>query len=193
MLLATRLPAGDPSKHASETAVLATTTSKPATRTAEQKKQDDIDRVMEFFRVTQPDVYDQANGLRNSDPAKFDKLILNALPNVNHLEIMRQNKPALFALSMEDLKLGYLSLRLAHDLKRADLSESDRIRITHELELTVAAEFNVQQKIRQYEIDDLEAKVRKLNDQVKARESDKSAIIQKRTDDLTKGTPRLDW
>ena len=191
IFLATRLPAGEPSKQSTDTAPA--TTSKPATRTAEQKKQDDIERVMAFFKAAQPDMYEQATALRGTDPAKFDALILSALPNVNHLEVLKKTKPALFALSMEVMKLGYLSLRLAHDLKREDLPEAERARVTRDLQATVAAEFEVQQKIRHQEIDDLQTKIRNLNDQVKAREADKSSIIQKRTDDLTKGTPRLDW
>jgi hypothetical protein len=168
-------------------------TTQPSTRTAEEKKQEDVARVMTFFQNTQLDVYEQANALRASDPAKFDKLIADTLPTVDRLEMLKKNKPKLFELSMKDVQLNYKTLRLAHELKRTDLTDADRKQIKKELQETVAQEFDVQQKIRQYELDELKGKVRKLDDQLKVRESDKGSIIQKRADDLIKGTTRSEW
>ena len=169
-----------------------TTASAPA-RTDEQKKQENIERVMEFFRLTQPDVYEQANALKGSDPRKFDKLILSALPRVNELDSIRKTNPALFELLMRDLELGYQSLRLAHELKRTDLTEAERNKLTEQLRKIIAAEFGVQQQIRQFDIDGLRQKLKSLDDQVKAREADRESILQKRADDLINGTPRLEW
>jgi hypothetical protein len=183
-LLASAASRGSPAAAAS---------TQPASQTAEEKKQRDIARVMEFFRNTQLDVYEQANALRASDPAKFDKLIADTLPTVDRLDAMRKSKPKLFELSMKDVQLNYLTLRLAHELKRADLTDADRKQITKELNEAVAQEFDVQQKIRQFELDELKGKVRKLDDQLKVRESDKGTIIQKRAQDLIKGTTRSEW
>ena len=58
-----------------------TDSSQPTTKTREQRHEEDINRVMEFFRVTQPDVFEKAKALRESDPAKFDKLIRGAVGN----------------------------------------------------------------------------------------------------------------
>ena len=165
----------------------------PAARSAEQKKQDDINRVMDFFRITQPDVYNQAKVLHGTDPARFDRLIMGALPTVNRLETIRRRSEKLFALSMQDLQLGYQSLRIAQRLKRTDLSGADRANLTEQLRAVVAAEFAVQQQIRQWEIDDLQEKVLDLDSQVKDRDMDEEAIIQKRMEDLVERNPRLEW
>jgi hypothetical protein len=169
--------------------------SQPASppRTPEQRLEDDINRVMEFFRITQPDVYGQAQTLRVTDPMRFTRLILGALPTVNRLETTRQRSQKLFDLSMQDLKLGYQSLRIATDLRRSSLSEADRKKLREQLASVVASEFDVQQKIRQFEIDDLQQKVKDVDTQVKDRERAKSTIIQKRLDDLIERTPRLEW
>jgi len=165
----------------------------PPARTADQRRQDDIDRVMEFFRLTQPDVYDQALALRGSNPARFDRLIMGALPTVNRLEAIRRKSQQLFDLSMQDLQLGYQSLRIAQRLKRTDLSDADRAKLTAQLQAVVAAEFEVQQQIRQMEINDLQQKVQDLDSQVKGREMDQENIIQKRVRDLVERNPRLEW
>jgi hypothetical protein len=165
----------------------------PTARTADQRKQDDIDRVMEFFRLTQPDVFDQAQALRGSNPARFDRLIMGALPTVNRLEALRRKSQQLFDLSIQDLQLGYQSLRIAQRLKRTDLSDADRAKLTEQLKAVVAAEFVVQQQIRQLEINDLQQKVQDLDSQVKGREMDQQNIIQKRVQDLVERNPRLEW
>jgi hypothetical protein len=165
----------------------------PPARTADQRKQDDIDRVMEFFRLTQPDVFDQAQALRGSNPARFDRLIMGALPTVNRLEALRRKSQELFDLSIQDLQLGYQSLRIAQRLKRTDLSDADRAKLTEQLKSVVAAEFVVQQQIRQLEINDLQQKVQDLDSQVKGREMDQENIIQKRVKDLVEKSPRLEW
>ena len=165
----------------------------PAARTAEQRKQDDINRVMDFFKITQPDVYNQAKVLHGTDPARFDRLIMGALPTVNKLEGIRRRSQELFDLSMQDLKLGYQSLRIAQRLKRTDLTDADRANLTEQLRAVVAAEFEVQQQIRQWEINDLQEKVQDLDSQVKDREMDAETIIQKRMEDLVERNPRLEW
>ena len=165
----------------------------PATRTSDQRRQDDINRVMEFLRVTQPDVYDQARVLRVTDPLRFDRLILGALPTVNRLETTRKRSQKLFDLSMQDLQLGYQSLRIANALKLPGTSYADRKKLTDQLSAIVTAEFEVQQQIRQFEIDDLQQKVKDLDSQVKDREQGKAAILQKRLDDLIQHNPRLEW
>ncbi len=78
-----------PAKHA------AAATTGPATqpRTAEQKKQDDIDRVMAFFQTTQPDVYEQAKSLQSTDPQKFEQLISGTIRTVYQLEGWKKKDP----------------------------------------------------------------------------------------------------
>jgi hypothetical protein len=148
---------------------------------------------MDFLKITQPDVYNQAKVLHGTDPARFDRLILSALPTVNRLEGIRRRSPQLFDLSMQDLQLGYQSLRIAQRLKRTDLTGADRANLTEQLRAVVAEEFAVQQEIRQWEIDELQEKVQELDGQVKDREADAEAIIQKRMEDLVERNPRLEW
>jgi hypothetical protein len=184
-------PAGP--SHSAASPAAAHPATAPAPRTPEQKKQDDIQRVMEFFKATQPDVYEQAKALRETDPAKFEKLIGGALSTVNHLEGTRRRNPKLFELCMKDLQLNYQSLRIAHELKRTDLPSADRRQLTEQLNILVAREFDFQQQVRQLEIEDLQKKVSDLDTQVRAREGDKENIIRKRVEDLTERTPRLEW
>jgi hypothetical protein len=166
----------------------------PATqRSADQKRQDDINRAMEFFRRTQPDMYEKAQALRTTDPAQFEKLIGSVMPTVNKFESIRRRNPKMFDLCMEDLRMCYRSLQIAHELKRSDLPAAERKQLTEQLREIVASDFDMQQKIRQMEIDDLRAKLSDLEAQVHAREDDKDALLRRRVEDLVERTPRAEW
>jgi len=171
----------------------ATQPSTPPSRTAEQRRQDDINRAMEFFRITQPDVYEKALEMRKTDKANFDKLIMNAMPTVNHLEQVRKKNPKLFELSMKDLQIGYMSLQISHDLKRENLPDADRAKLIKQLSGLVHESFEVRQQIRQMEIDDLKIRLADLEMQVQEREKEREKRIGERVDDLIKNNGKLEW
>lgn len=157
------------------------------------RRPEDIDRVMAFFRDTQPDVYEQAKILRLEDPKKFDTLIGGAIMTVNRLENMKRRNPKLFDLSMRDFQLGYETLRKAHELKRNDLSENDRKQLRAQLAAIVAEQYGVQQQVRQLELEELRQKLKALDQQLQDRQKDKDDIIRKRINDLLERSPGLAW
>jgi hypothetical protein len=171
----------------------ATTAASQPVKTREQKKAEDTARVMDFFRVTQPDMYEQAKNLRDNDPASFDRMIHNALNTVNRMEDLRKRNPALFELRMRDFELAYQSLKLAKDCKRPDLAPADREPLMKQLTDLVSAQFDLRQQIRQMEIDDLQKQLASLSQQLADRKADKEALIKKRVDDLIESVPRLEW
>ncbi len=168
----------------------------PATqpaKTKEQRKQEETARVMEFFRVTQPDVYEQAKSLRDNDTTAFEKMIHSAANTVNKLEDLHRRNPALFDLRMKDFELAYRSLKVAKEIKRPDITPSDRDQLTKDLTDLVSTQFDLRQKIRQLEIDDVQKQLADLSQQLQDRKADKDTLIKKRVDDLIETVPRLEW
>ena len=162
-------------------------------KTREQKKAEDTARVMDFFRVTQPDMYEQAKAIRDNDPASFDKMIHNALNTVNRMEELRKRNPPLFELRMKDFELAYKTLKVAKDCKRPDLAPADKESLMKQLTDLVSTQFDLRQKIRQLEIDDVQKQLATLGQQLEDRKADKDNIIKKRVDDLIETVPRLEW
>jgi len=185
-----RTPASLPANASSQTRP---TASQPAATRPDSQKEEEIARVMEFLRVTQPDAYEKAKTLRSQDPARFEMLVGATAPTVAKLEDIRKSSPRLFDLSMQDLTLNYKSLRLAHELKRTDLPDSDRMKFRQQLSEVVSTEFAVQQEIRQIEIDNLRQQVENLGHQLQDRQQNKDKIIDKRVGDLIEKPPRLEW
>lgn len=174
-------------------AASAPATTRSAAADKERKKQEEIDRVMKFFQDTQPDVYDQALTLRSTDQKQFENLIQGAGGTVRRLEDLKKRSPQLFDLTMEDLKLNYKSLRMARELHKPDLAPADKDRLVHDLQKLVSDQFDIRQKIRQFEIDEQAARLKNLDQQLKDRASKKDELIKKRVDDLNARIPRLDW
>jgi hypothetical protein len=170
-------------------------TTKPAATKPDpaKRKEEEIARVMEFFRVTQPDVYEQAKTLRETDHDKFEKLVHSAIWTVNKLEDMRKRNPRLFDLTMKDLELNYRSMRISRQLKNADLPSADRDKLTSELTGIVSSQFDLRQQIRKEEIENLKTQLKDLGDKLQKNEQVKDRLIKKRVDDLVEKPPRLDW
>ena len=158
----------------------------------EAKKQDDINRVMQFFKDTQPDLYEKAQTLRETDPANFDNLVRGAVRTVDRLEKLREKNPELFQLNMSDLKLKYESKRLAYQLKEPGLSAADREHATAEANKVVAQHFEVRQKLRQAQIDELKNQLNQLEARLQSDEKVKDTLIQKHIQKLMEN-PGADW
>jgi hypothetical protein len=188
LLIAQDKPAG-----ASSPATLPGTSSSQPAKTREQKKAEDTARVMDFFRVTQPDMYEQAKAIRDNDPAKFDKMIHSALNTVNKMEDLRKRNLPLFELRMKDFELAYKTLKLSNECKRTDLSPTDHDALMKQLTDLVSTQFDLRQKIRQLEIDDVQKQLASLGQQLEDRKADKDNIIKKRVEDLIETVPRLEW
>jgi hypothetical protein len=178
-------PAGSPTASA--------TTAPSNDQAVADRKEQEITRVMEFLRVTQPDVYEQARSFREADPARFEKLIRGALGTVNRLEDVKRRDPRLFELKMKDLELAYKSLRLARELQRPDLAAADRARMSEELTTAVTTEFDVCQQMREHEIASMRTRLQDLDKQLQERAKDKDALIKQRMQDLVEKPARLEW
>ncbi|HVX83446.1 MAG TPA: hypothetical protein VH253_01380 [Phycisphaerae bacterium] len=182
-----------PATRPARPAIASTTTAPTTEQAAALKKEQEIARVMEFFRVTQPDVYAQAKTLRDADPAQFEKLVRGALGTVNHLEDLRKRDPVQFELKMKDLELAYKSLRLARELQRSDLDPAERQRISSDLHEVVTQEFDVCQQMRQEAITFIKNRVQDLDKELQDRAKQKDALINQRVQDLTEKSPKLEW
>lgn len=190
--LATALLADTPTTRPAASPAAAATA--PTTeQAAADRKEQEITKVMEFLRVTQPDVYDQALTFREADPARFEKLIRGALGTVNRLEDLKKRDPRLFELKMKDLELAYKSMRLARELQRPDLAAADRTRLSDDLTTVVTTEFDISQQMREHEIASMRTRLQDLDKQLQERAKDKDALIRQRVQDLVEKPPRLEW
>lgn len=152
-----------------------------------------IGQIMNFLKTTEPDVYDKAEILRRSDPRQFQTLIAEAAPNFARLEQLRRTDPKLLHLTIMDLADTHESFRLAGELRQPGLPPSAAQLLRARLKQVVTAQFDLRQKIRLHELNQLVKKINELKAQLKHRETQRRDIINRRVAQLIGKPPSVNW
>ncbi len=152
-----------------------------------------ITKILVFLKSTEPDVFHKAEILRQSDPKQFDKLIAEAAPNFARLERLRQRDPKLLRLTLLDLADTHESFRLAGELRQPGLPPSAAELLRARLKQVVTAQFDLRQKIRLHELNELVKKINELKAQLKHRETQQLQIINQRVAQLIGKPPSVNW
>ncbi len=152
-----------------------------------------IERIMNFLKATEPDVYNKAQTLRHSDSRQFAILIAQAAPNFVRLEHLRKTDPYLLTLTLQDLADTHESFKLAGELRQPGLPPSAAILLRNRLRQVVTAQFDLRQKIRLHELNALIKKINELKIQLKRRETQRQEIINHRVAQLIGKPPSVHW
>jgi hypothetical protein len=158
-----------------------------------EKKDEETARVMDFFQAAQPDAYDQAKILRDSDPQKFDEMVRKMAGMVSRFEDMKKKHPALFEMNMKYFAMEYKSVELGKQIKSTETTGPEHDRLMQQLTQLVADQFDIKQKMRQSQIDDLQRQLTDLEKQSQDRAADRDDMIKKRVDSLIETVPEWDW
>ena len=164
----------------------ATRPAPPAPKTKEQREAEEIASVMDFLKQTQPDAFESARRLRETDPEKFKSLIQPTVRIVNSLENLRKNDPELYELKIKDYQFAFQAKRLAEQLHRPDLTPADREKLMANLTDLISREFDNAQQIRRKEI---EGQIRRLQSVFEEREKNKEKHLQRRLNELAPPPP----
>ncbi|MEI7767689.1 MAG: hypothetical protein WCJ97_09670 [Phycisphaerae bacterium] len=165
-------------------------TTAPATRPAEE---DVSVWIMKILKEHQPELYQKAEALRNSDPKRFEKMLQEAAPNFNQLKDLQKRDPEMFRLRMEDLKLSYQTVQLARRYHDPSTTVGDKAELVEQITNTVNAQFDVRADIRQREIDDIVKKVEALRKDLAERNKKQVEEVKKRVREITSRMPNLNW
>ncbi|HUO08864.1 MAG TPA: hypothetical protein VM008_11225 [Phycisphaerae bacterium] len=171
------------------TASSATQPSPQPAKTKEQKFAEDSARVLEFFRLNQPYVYDQALSLQKSDPARFEWTVTHAIGTVKQLESLQKRNKPLFDLKLKDFELTYSCAGLRDQIKRPDISSADRDSLIKQLTDKLNEQFENGQKIRAAQIEDLKKELAECEQNLQNRAAQKDEWIKKQLDELIGGLP----
>ncbi|MGC9258613.1 MAG: hypothetical protein ACP5I8_00850 [Phycisphaerae bacterium] len=155
--------------------------------------QQQIAQIMNFLKATEPDVYNKAQTLRRSDPKQFATLIAEAAPNFARLEHLRKTDPHLLTLTLQDLADTHESFKLAGELRQPGLPPSAAQLLRVRLRQVVTAQFDLRQKIRLHELNELLKKINELKAQLKRRETRCQEIINRRVAQLIGKPPSVNW
>ncbi len=166
----------------------------PAKRApAKSVSQTQVQKIMEFLKQTQPNVYRKALILRRSDPKKFHSLICAAAPNFRRLEFMQKYDPKLFTYTLRDLRLTHESYWIAWQLKKKHLDKKQAASLHGQLMVVVTEQFNLRQKIREHIIHHLLQRVAQIKAQLAQRNKARESIISDRIHALIGKQLSVNW
>lgn len=173
----------------------------PATRPAEAKiPKVDEPRMLEFLRQYELDLYKWVEIVKARDPKKYNEMKKELIKETQDLLLLQARKPKLFELKIEDRRLDFKALQIAKDLRGPTTKPSDTDRLNQELQKVVGQQFEIRQKMRRLELEELQQNLetlrKQLEDQKKqldSREGRQAEIIKQHIKDLMSPAPRSDW
>ena len=185
-----------PNSGAVVTAAATTQPAGPAVSAKDRSEQQTLD----FLKANEPDVYQSAMVLKDKDAKKFDALMHDMGADVKKLLEMDKRNHAMFLQAVEDRRLGYQALQLAKDVRNEGLAAELRKSKTEELKAVLAAQFDARRKLRFMEIEELAARITKLQDQlgnmkhqIEDRDQRKDELVGERLKALLSTNPKVEW
>jgi hypothetical protein len=143
------------------------------------------DEVIEFVQRHFPERAQKLEELRRTDRERYLKERRQLMGKIQRLMELEKNNPRLFALTLEDIKLERKLNQLARTA-RESTDAGARERYRKELEVAVLEAFELRARLKQAELDDLEAQVDELRASLKRREERREELVSQRVEQLLK-------
>jgi hypothetical protein len=95
-------------------------------------------------------------------------------------------------LNLLDAQLGQQAESLVKQLAETT-DDNERAKLKQSLQDTLSQQFDTQQKVRELEVANIEARVKKLRDTINKRSESRRTIIERRLDQLVRESEGLGW
>lgn len=149
--------------------------------------EEQVDQLIDILQVVKPEAAERIAVLRQRIGERAGAIIAREHPRVMRFMAMRERDPHLFELRMADFQLNRESLELAMAYREAKLTgDADELKtIRGKLTQVVKAHFELREEIRQHELQQLEAQLDRLREELETRRERADRIIRERTAELT--------
>jgi len=146
----------------------------------------EIEAARQIIAQLYPELAVRMDTLHAENPAKLRRTIERRFPRVRFLVKLQKRQPALFALRMDDIRLGRETFALAKQVQQAHLNDDKEAYkdLYATLEEKLAAHFDVKQRVRQAELDLLRRRVEQLEEDLDDRDDDRDDLIEQRINEL---------
>lgn len=146
----------------------------------------EIEAARQIIAQLYPELSERLEQLYAEDPEKFRKTIERRFSRVRFLVKLQERDPALFALRMDDIRLGRETMALVKQVKQAyrDDDKAAYRKLYESLEEKLEAHFDVKQKLRQAELEALRQRVENLEEDLEDLEDERDDLIEQRMGEL---------
>ncbi|MEM1109206.1 MAG: hypothetical protein AAGH99_11020 [Planctomycetota bacterium] len=148
---------------------------------------EDLDAAYDIVVRLNPQLAEELQTLREEDPPGFQRALEQRFSRVRFLVELEKRDPAMFELRMSDISLGRQTTLLAKQVREArKADDKDKYEdLRDEIEAKVTEHFDVRQKIREMEIENLKRKLEELEETLDDRDDDRKDLIEQRVIELT--------
>ncbi|MFA7332207.1 MAG: hypothetical protein WC326_14150 [Candidatus Delongbacteria bacterium] len=160
-----------------------------ATRDVFQEQRDEI---VQFVRQHFPEKARLLEDLRKRNPAEFQRRRQKLAEEVRRLMELERENPGLFKLQVEEMRLRDELNRLARDLRRQREGSRERQESAKQLRDSLERSFDLRQKIKQGELEDLRQRLGELESSLKRRTERRAQLIEERFQQLSESGEE-DW
>lgn len=129
-----------------------------------------------------PRLADRLNEARQRNPERAEWALRQMWPRLHHLVELRSDNPDLYKLRVADQRHKVETLRLVQQLRVARLRNEDPKRIEalrEDLRKRVNEHFEVRQRMRQHELEQLAERVEQLRKELSERRANRDELISR--------------
>jgi DNA repair exonuclease SbcCD ATPase subunit len=136
----------------------------------------EIEEVMAFLKNNLPELHERMERLRETNKRRFHMMMRRMWPRMRDLMNLPQE---VRQAHIRDSQLKIKVFRAARNLQEADTTEQKN-KYRKQLQKLLAEQFDVEQKVRQYRLKQLEEQLDHLKKNLEQREKDRDKIIADR-------------
>jgi hypothetical protein len=155
-----------------------------ARREARAAVQERRDEVVQFIRETFPEKARMMEKLRRRDPAEFQRRRQQLAEEVKRLLVLRDENPELFKVQVDEMRLRDELGRLAREARREKEGSRERQEAEKKLKEAVGRSFDLRQRIKEAELEDLRARLKELESTLERRAGRRAQMVEERSRDL---------
>jgi len=150
------------------------------------------EKVLDFLRQFHPELFAEAQELREQNPPEFMRLIDRMAREMQELAELRRRDPRRFELTRQDRQLERESLELAEQIRdAADPDEAAELR--QRLREVLQQAFDVRMELRRLEAEEIRRKLERLEKILDARAAAKDKIVERRLRQLLREGDEWEW
>ncbi|MBI2570209.1 MAG: hypothetical protein HYV63_24670 [Candidatus Schekmanbacteria bacterium] len=165
------------------TAVSAARGEQPAAPQHSELSDQERAEALEFLMNGVPERRNELEALRREQPHQLDLMLRDALREKEHLAMLKREDPEAFRLAVQERSMDAKMSELGFQYRQA-ADEGERLRVKKQLEELVGNLFDLREQRRAQEIQHLQAELARLTELQKKRKENRSAIVQRRVDEL---------
>lgn len=154
---------------------------------------EELSEVVAVMKEYDPDVAMRLEEVRKANPERVRQMIAPHLPGLMRLIWLRRSNPELYQLRIQDFRINRESETLGRQLRDvgADPAKTDPLRT--QLRAKLIDQFELRQKIRERELEQLEKRIAELRGEIRSRKAARDALIGQRIDQLTGKSVKVEW